>query len=450
MRAYVRCVDTLLAARNLQALSLAFHIILVCFGVAFPIFVLTMHGLWLKTRREVYRRIAMRWSKAMIILFAVGVVSGTILSFELGILWPGFMGEYGDVFGFAFALEGTSFFVEAIFIAIYVYGWNRLPEKLHFASGFPIPIAGLFGSLFVISVNGWMNQPVGFDRVNGEVANIRPLEALFNDFFWHELVHMLLAAVMVAGFMIAAVYAVSMLRGRRDQYVRIALVVPLTIACLAAPAQVVVGDWSAQVVTREQPVKLAAMEGLGTTEAGAPFHIGGWFSDGEVKGGIAIPNLLSILAYHDPNAVVQGLDAVPPEDQPPVNVVRMAFQTMIAIGTALVLLAAIHLFAWWRRKPLYRSRWFLVVVAAAGPLSIVALEAGWITTEVGRQPWVVYGLQRTADAVTTAEGVPLALGLLAVVYAGLAFGAIWALRRLARSDDEGAPKAMPVIQGGSE
>lgn len=444
-------MDTLLAARNLQALSLAFHIILVCFGVAFPIFVLTMHGLWLKTRRDVYYRIARKWSKAMIIMFAVGVVSGTILSFELGILWPSFMGEYGDVFGFAFALEGTSFFVEAIFVAIYVYGWNRIPEKLHFASGFPIPIAGLFGSMFVISVNGWMNQPVGFDVVNGEVANIRPLEALFNDFFWHELVHMLLAAIMVAGFMTAAVYAVSMLRGRRDNYVRTAMIVPLTIACLAAPAQVVVGDWAAQVVTREQPVKLAAMEGLGTTQAGAPFHIGGWYVDGEVVGGIEIPKLLSVLAFHDPNATVQGLDAVPPDEQPPVNVVRIAFQTMIAIGTGLMLFAIIHLFAWWRRRPTYRSRWFLMVVAAAGPLSIIAMEAGWITTEVGRQPWVVYGLQRTEDAVTAASGVPLALALLAIVYAGLAFGLVWALRRLARSDDPAATAAgVPVIQGGSE
>lgn len=432
-------MDTLLAARNLQALSLAFHIILVCFGVAFPIFVLTMHGMWLRTRRDVYYRIARKWSKAMLIMFAVGVVSGTILSFELGILWPGFMGEYGDVFGFAFALEGTSFFVEAIFMAIYVYGWKRIPEKLHFASGLPIPVAGLFGSMFVISVNGWMNQPVGFDRVNGEVTNIRPLEALFNDFFWHELVHMLLAAIMVAGFMTAAVYAVSMLRGRRDAYVRIALVVPLTIACLTAPVQMVVGDWAARTVTEEQPVKLAAMEGLGTTQAGAPFHIGGWYVNGEVVGGIAIPKMLSLLAYHNPNATVQGLDAVPPEDQPPVNVVRIAFQTMIGIGSALLLLATIHLFAWWRRRPLFRSRWFLMVVAAAGPMAIVAMEAGWITTEVGRQPWVVYGFLRTEDAVTTAAGVPVALLLLGIVYAGLAFGLIWALRRLGRSDSAPTP-----------
>ena len=220
----------LLAARNLQALSLGFHIILVCFGVAFPIFVLTMEGLYLRTRDDLYRRIARRWTKAMAILFAVGVVSGTVLSFELGILWPEFMAKYGDVFGFAFALEGTSFFVEAIFMAIYVYGWDRLSERTHFLSGLPIPIAGFFGSLFVISVNGWMNNPVGFDEVNGVVSNINPIAALFNGFFWHELVHMLLAAIIVAGFMTASVYAVAMLRGRRDRFVRVAMIVPLSIA----------------------------------------------------------------------------------------------------------------------------------------------------------------------------------------------------------------------------
>jgi len=438
----------LIAARNLQALSLGFHIILVCFGVAFPVFVLTMEGLYLRTRDDLYRRIARRWSKAMAILFAVGVVSGTVLSFELGILWPEFMARYGDVFGFAFALEGTSFFVEAIFVAIYIYGWDRLSERTHFLSGLPIPIAGFFGSLFVISVNGWMNNPVGFDQVNGVVSNINPIVALFNGFFWHELVHMLLAAFIVAGFMTASVYAVAMLRGRRDRFVRVAMIVPLTIAALAAPAQLIVGDWAARTVTNDQPIKLAAIEGLGHTQSNAPWHLFGWYSasDGEVHGGIAIPDMLSILAYHDPNATVQGLDSVPVADQPgAINTVRIAFQVMIILGSGLAMLAVLHLWVWWRRRRIIKGKWFLFAVGAAGPAAILTLESGWITTEVGRQPWIVYNYLRTTDAVTNATGIPIALIALGVVYLGLLFGAIWALRRLAHSPEE--PERPPVAPG---
>ena len=277
----------------MQALSLGWHIMIVCFGVAFPAIVLFAEGLYLRTGDPIYKTLAKRWSKAMLVLFAVGVVSGTILSFEFGILWPEFMATFGDVFGLAFALEGFSFFVEAIFIAIYVYGWDRLPRRAHFLAGLPMVAAGLTGSLFVLSVNGWMNQPTGFDLVNGKVTDVRPWAALFNDNLWHEVVHMTLGAYMVAGFSVAGVYAWGWLRGRRDRYHRIGLVIPFTIAALAAPAQVVVGDWAARTVAEAQPTKLAALEGLGTTTEGAPIHLLGWYRDGEVVGGIEIPRLLS-------------------------------------------------------------------------------------------------------------------------------------------------------------
>ena len=264
----------------------------------------------------------------MIALFAVGVVTGTILSFELGLLWPEFMATFGDVFGLAFALEGFSFFIEAIFIALYVYGWDRLSPRAHLLSGIPVAVAGFTGSLIVISVNGWMNHPAGFRLENGQAVDVEPFEALFaNPYFWHEMVHMYLAAFIVAGFVTASVYAVARLRGRRDRYVRVALTVPLVVAAIAAPVQVVVGDWAARDVAEHQPTKLAAFEGLGQTEAGAPIHLGGWYDEasGEVKYGIAMPKLLSLLAIHDPNATVQGLDAVAADDRPPVNVVRFAF-----------------------------------------------------------------------------------------------------------------------------
>ena len=429
----------LLWARELQAMSLAVHIPLVCFGVAFPAMVLFVEGLWLRTGNEAHRALAKRWSKVMLILFAVGVVTGTILSFELGLLWPNFMATFGDVFGLGFALEGFSFFIEAIFIAIYVYGWERLPRRVHFACGIPIIIAGFTGSLFVLSVNGWMNHPVGFDIVDGAVVNVRPWEALFNDYFWHELAHMYLAGYMVAGFLVAGVYARAWLRGDRSRYVRTALVVPLTFAALAAPVQVIVGDWAGREVVAKQPVKLATFEGLGATTAGAPFHIGGWYdeSSGEVEYGIRIPKLLSVLAEHDPNATVAGLDSVPPGDRPgPVNTVRFAFQTMVGIGTLLALTGLFYAAVWWRHRRLPRSPWFYRLVVLAGPLAVVALIAGWITTEVGRQPWIVYEVMRVEDAVTGARGLPFAFTGALLVYLALAGVVVWLLRRLAARPPE--------------
>ena len=278
----------LLEARQMQALSLAVHIPIVCFGIAFPAMILFVEGLYLRTGDTTYKALAKRWSKVALILFAVGVVTGTILSFEFGLLWPEFMATFGEVFGIGFALEGISFFVEAIFIAIYVYGWDRLGRRAHFLCGVPIVISGFTGSLFVIGVNGWMNNPTGFDVVDGRVVNQRPWEALFNDNLWHELIHMYLAGYIVAGFTVASVYAFAWLKGRRDRYHRTALVVTLAFAGLAAPMQVVVGDWAGRHVAQAQPVKLAAFEGLTRTQEGAPFTIGGIFDErtGEVKWGI--------------------------------------------------------------------------------------------------------------------------------------------------------------------
>jgi cytochrome bd ubiquinol oxidase subunit I len=417
----------------MQALSLGWHIVIVCFGVAFPAIVLVAEALWLRTGDPLYRELARRWSKAMLVLFAVGVVSGTILSFELGMLWPEFMATFGEVFGFAFALEGFSFFVEAIFIVIYVYGWDRLSRRAHFLAGLPIPLAGVAGSLFVISVNGWMNNPTGFDLVDGQVVDVRPLEALFNEHLWHEVVHMQLAAYLVAGFAVAGVYAWAWLGGRRDRYHRVGFVVPFTIAALVSPVQILVGDWAARSVAENQPVKLAAIEGLGQTTEGAPLHLLGWYRDGEVVGGIRIPRALSLLSEHRPDAEVAGLEEAPSDERPPVNVVRVAFQTMVAIGTGLFLLSAVYLAVWWRKRRPPASPWFYRAAVAAGPLATVALLCGWITTEVGRQPWIVYEVMRVDQAVTGADGIPFGYGFVAAVYALLTVGAVAILVRMARA-----------------
>jgi cytochrome bd ubiquinol oxidase subunit I len=438
--------DYLFEARQMQALSFAAHIPLVCFGIAFPALVVFAEWLYLRTGNPLYRTLARRWSKVMIALFAVGVVTGTILSFELGLLWPNFMATFGEVFGLAFALEGFSFFVEAIFIAIYVYGWDRLSPRMHFLSGFPILVAGLSGSLFVISVNGWMNHPGGFELREGRVVDVRPFDALFaNDYFWHEIVHMYLAAYLVAGFVTASVYAWGWLRGRRGPYERVALVIPLSVAALAAPAQIIGGDWAAREVAREQPVKLAAFEGLHDTTRGAPIHVLGWYDGEEVKYGVRVPRLLSLLAFHDPDAEVQGLETVQPDDRPPVNVVRIAFQTMVGIGVGLALAGALYLLVWLRHRRLPRSAWFYRAVLLAGPLSLVALICGWVTTEVGRQPWVVYEVMRTSQAVTGADGIPVGYTALVLVYLGLAGAVIWILRRLAR-----APLELAATEGAHE
>ena len=356
--------------------------------------ILFVEGLYLRTGDPAYKALAKRWSKVALIIFAVGVVTGTILSFEFGLLWPEFMATFGEVFGLAFGLEGISFFLEAIFIAIYVYGWDRLSPRAHFLTGIPIVITGFTGSFTVIAVNGWMNNPQGFDVVDGQVVNPRPWEALLNDNLWHELIHMYLAGYIVAGFIVAGVYARAWLRGparplpphgaRRDA----------GFAALAAPVQVVVGDWAGPHGRREPADKLAALEGLVRTEEGAPFTIGGFYDEdsGEVRFGIQIPKLLSLLADHDPNATRPGPGRGAARG-PPAGQRSCATRSRRWSGSARGSRCSASLFfvTWLRKRRLPRSTWFFRAVMAAGPLAVVALIAGWVTTEVGRQPWIVYG-----------------------------------------------------------
>ena len=428
----------------MQALSFIVHIPLVCFGIAFPAMVIFVEWLHLRTGDELYLTLAKRWSKVMIALFAVGVITGTILSFEMGLLWPNFMATFGSVFGLGFAIEGFSFFVEAIFIGIYVYGWGRLSPRTHLACGIPIVITGFTGSWMVIAVNAWMNHPSGFRLQGGKPVDVHPLSALFgNSYLWHELLHMYLAGYIVTGFVVAAAYAFGRLRGRWGRYERTALAIPLTVAALAAPVQVLVGDWNGREVATYQPTKLAAIEGLGSTTRGADEHILGWYTDGKVKFGISIPHGLSLLAFHGWNATVQGLDAVPPDDRPPVNLERYAFQTMVGMGTLMAILGVVFLYVRVRRKRLPESVWFYRAVVLAGPAALVALIAGWMTTEIGRQPWVVYHVMRTSQAVTGAGALPVGYATLALTYVGVAIAVVWILRRLSR-----APQPTPVEAGG--
>jgi cytochrome bd ubiquinol oxidase subunit I len=441
----------LFAARSQMALSLGWHIVVACLGVGFPALVLLAEWRGIRTGDPVYRLLARRWARALGVLFAVGAVSGTILSFEMGILWPGLMGTFGEVIGLPFAIEGIAFFVEAIFLGVYLYGWDRLPPRAHLLSGAPIPLAGVASAFFVVTANAWMQQPRGFDLVDGKVTNVDPWAAMFNPATPPQTVHMILAAFIVAGFLVAGVYAVALLRGRgADRYHRLAFLLAFTVAAAAVPAQIAVGDWAARFVATNQPVKLAAMEGVFQTASGVPLHLGGVEIDGELRYAVEIPYGLSLLAHWDPHAEITGLETVPPADRPPVTVVHWAFQLMVGAGLALLGLGGWFALAWWRRRDLPRSRWFLRAAALSGAVAVLALEAGWVTTEVGRQPWIVWGVLRTSEAVSAAPGLRYGLYLLVVVYTVLTVATVYVLRRLAAVPVPAAPqerdvRASPVV-----
>lgn len=433
-------MNTLIAARQQMALSLGWHIVIACFGVAFPSMVLLAE--WRAHRHgddPVLLALARRWSKVFGVLFAVGAVSGTILSFEFGILWPEFMATYGDVFGVPFAMEGFAFFLEGIFIGIYLYGWDRLSRRAHLLTGIPIIISGILATIFVVSVNSWMNHPRGFDIVDGEVVNIDPWAPLWHTGTAVQATHMLLAAFMVAGFVAAMPYAWAWLKGRRTRYYRLGFLIPFVIAAVATPIQLVAGDTSARWVASQQPVKLAAMEGLYETQSDAPESLGGFYYDDELHYAIEIPCGLSFLIDFNCDYEVQGLESVPEEDRPPVNVVHLAFDLMVGIGTALFALVSWFAFVWWRRRRkgeadrMPQSPWFYRAAILAGPATILALWAGWTVTEVGRQPWVVYEIMRTEDAVTSAGGIPALYAGSWVIYLGLTAALLFVLRKLAKT-----------------
>jgi cytochrome d ubiquinol oxidase subunit I len=424
----------LLPAREQMAFTLAFHIVLSCLGVALPATILVANYIGLKRDDADAMELARRWSKAMAVTFAVGAVTGTVLSFEFGLLWPEFMARFGDAFGIAFAIEGLFFFTEAIFLAIYIYGWRRLSGWAHWWSGVPMVITGIGGAFSVVTANSWMNQPQGFTLdAAGKVVETEPLQILFNPAWHYEVPHMILAAYMVAGFLVASIYAVGMLRGRRDRLHRLGLLIPLTIACVATPVQLFVGDTAAREVADHQPAKFAGFECIQETGTHQTEYLGGICTDDGVEGAIGIPDLDSFLVGFSADTKVIGLEDIPPDERPPANtLLHLSFDAMVGIGTALLGLAAWLAFAWWRRRDVPRTPWFLRAVAVSGVASIVALWCGWIVTEVGRQPWIVQGYMRTSEAVTEAEGIWFAFAGVIVLYTGLGAGAVLVLRAMSR------------------
>lgn len=430
-----------------MAVTLGFHIIFAALGIGFPLITLLAHRRGYKHSDPDALRLAQRWGKTMAVLFAVGAVSGTILSFEMGILWPGLMGPFGEVIGLPFALEGVSFFTEAIFIGIYLYGWNRLSARIHYLTLYPIVIAGITGSLFIVSVNAWMNNPAGFTLLaDGSVTDVEPLAAMFNAGTTVQYLHMLLAAYMVAGFLVAGVYAWAWLKGRRERIIRLGFTIAFTVAAVAAPLQIVVGDIAARRLIESQPAKFASIELLPETTTNAPLTIGGVLRDGEVVGAIEIPGIGSLLGTFSLDGELPGLDSIPVEDRPSeraTNIVHWTFQIMVACGMALLALAAWYAWTWWRRHDLPRNRWFWRASAIAGVVAVIAMETGWITTELGRQPWVAQDVLRTVDAVTPAGGIVWSLLILTIVYLGLGAATLIVLTRIARQFQSGDTVTTP-------
>jgi len=433
--------SNLLAAREQMAFTLGFHIVLSCLGVALPATILIANYIGLKRGDDDAMELARRWSKAMAVTFAVGAVTGTVLSFEFGLLWPHFMDRFGAAFGIAFAIEGIFFFLEAIFLAIYIYGWKRLPGWAHFWSGVPMFITGIGGAFAVVAANSWMNQPQGFTLdAAGKIVDTDPVKVLFNPATGYEVPHMILAAYMVVGFLVASIYAVGMLKGRRDRLHRLGLLIPLTIACLATPIQLFVGDTAAREVADNQPAKFAGMECIQKTGTDQTEYIGGVCTSSGVKGAIPIPGLDSFLVGFNTDTKVIGLADIPADERPPANtLLHLAFDGMVGIGSALLLLGAWLAFAWWRRRDIPRTPWFLCAVAVSGAGAILALWAGWIVTEVGRQPWIVQSYMRTSEAVTNAGGIWFAFALTLGLYAAIGTIAILVLRGMSRRWREGTP-----------
>src|SRR4051794_11889750 len=420
-------------ARSQMAFTLGFHIILASVGVAFPAIMLIANYRGLRHDDPDALLLARRWSQVVAVTFAVGAVTGTVLSFEFGLLWPEFTGRFGEVFGVLFAIEGICFFLEAIFVAIYIFGWKRLAPWTHFWAGVPIVITGVGGAFSVVAVNSWMNQPQGFAPTTGDVTHVEPLKVIVNPAVPYEVPHMILAAYLVTGFLVASVYAVGMLRGRRDRYHRLGLLIPLTVACIATPIQFLVGDTAARAIAEDQPIKFAGMECVQTTSTHVTEYIYGRCTSEGVKGGIGIPGFDSFLVGFSTDTQVTGLDTVPPDERPPDNtMLHWAFDTMVGICTVLIALGAWLLFAWWRTRDIPKTKWFLRAVAVSGALAVIALECGWIVTEVGRQPWIVYNVMRTQDAVTQANGVWVTFTLVLLLYATLGAALVITLRAMAR------------------
>ena len=424
-------MDDFIAARSQMALSLGFHIIYSCIGMVMPVFMAISHYKWIKTKDPVYKNITIAWSKGVAIFFATGAVSGTMLSFELGLLWPGFMKHAGPIFGMPFSLEGVAFFIEAIALGFFLYGWNKLNTWFHWVTGVVVGVSGIASGILVVSANAWMNSPSGFDFVNGQYLNIDPVKAMFNEAWFSESLHMTIAAFSATGFAVAGIHALMIYRKRNVHFHSKAFKIAIIFGAAAAILQPLSGDISAKGAAKRQPAKLAAMEAYFHTQTYAPLVIGGIPDTAakKVNYGIEIPGLLSFLVHDNFKQEVKGLDQIPVKDQPPIAITHYAFQIMVGFGMLMMLIGILYFIALWKKKSWFNKSWFLKMFIYATPAGFIALEAGWTVTEVGRQPWIIQGVMRTSEAVTPMPGIQYSFYLFTFIYFTLSVFVIFLLKR---------------------
>ncbi|MCH2175046.1 MAG: cytochrome ubiquinol oxidase subunit I [Lentisphaeria bacterium] len=425
-------------ARLQMACSLGFHIIFASISMVMPFLMFLAYRKYLKERNPIDLKLTKAWMKGSAILFATGAVSGTALSFQLGLLWPTFMEHAGPIFGMPFSLEGAAFFLEAIFLGLFLYGWNRIPEKLHLFFGFMVGACGLASGALVIAANGWMNAPTGFDWVNGKAENIDPIAAMFNKAWPLQAVHMLVAAFQATTTAAMGLHAFGLLKNPASGLHKRAFKYLIPLFCVAALVQPLVGDLIGKSVAERQPEKLAAMEALFETQERAPLLIGG-IPDPEtktVKYGIEIPGGLSFLVHSNFTDEVKGLDAFPEDEHPPVVITHLSFQVMVGLGMTMVMMALVYIFAKWKKINLIEKKWWLKLLMVCTPIGFIALEAGWIVTEVGRQPWIIYKVMRTEDAVTPVPGLEVSLIIILVLYTFLSIMSFYLLFRLFKKSSE--------------
>lgn len=428
----------IIAARGQMAVSLAFHIVWASLGVGLPLMMFIAEGLGLRQRDSTWYTLAKRWSKAFGIQYAIGAVSGTILSFELGLLWPRFMRFSGPIFGTPFFLEAIAFFIEAIFLGLYLYTWDKVSPMLHWLFTVPLIVGGTASSLFVVTTNAWMNTPTGFRIVHGKVTDIDPIQAMLSPSAPMEAFHMTVAAFEATAFAIVSVYAFYYLRGKRDLYVRRGLTLGLVLGTITAPLQIWVGDVTSKMVAQTQPAKLAAMEGLFQTTGYAPLTIYGWPdpTTGRVYFGFQINDLLSLLSYDSLSAPVKGLEAFPPALRPDTQIIHPIYDTMVLFGFILAFMVIGYWVLWWRTQRMPANKWLLRGLVASGPLAFLAIEFGWAVTELGRQPYIVYGYMLVQDGVQTAPGLDVSFPIFAILYVILGIATIVFMRMLAREQRE--------------
>jgi cytochrome d ubiquinol oxidase subunit I len=424
-------MDDFIAARSQMALSLGFHIVFSCIGMVMPFFMAVAHFYWLKTKDPVFKNITRAWSKGVAIFFATGAVSGTVLSFELGLLWPGFMKHAGPIFGMPFSLEGTAFFIEAIALGFFLYGWDKFNPWFHWVTGLVVGISGIVSGILVVAANSWMNSPSGFDYINGQYLHIDPIKAMFNSAWFEQALHMSVAAFAATGFAVAGVHAIMIVRKKNPKFHYMAFRIAIVFGAVAAILQPFSGDISARDVAKRQPAKLAAMEAHFKTEKFSPLIIGGIpdTATKQVNYAIKIPGLLSFMTYDDFNAPVTGLDQIPKDNQPPVAITHYAFQIMVGFGMLMMAIALIYFIALIKFRKWFSKAWFLKLFAWATPIGFIAVEAGWTVTEVGRQPWIIQGIMRTADAVTPMPGIRYTFYLFTAVYLSLSLVVMFMLYR---------------------